>query len=100
MILEAPAVSVPLRLALLPTATLPKFRAGGATANCAVPTPVPASDTVEGSAAPATTIDKLPVAAPADLGAKAMVIVEDTPGISTIGRADVLAVKLEPAAVT
>jgi hypothetical protein len=55
---------------------------------------------VEGSAAPATTIDKLPVAAPADLGEKVMVIVEDAPGASTIGSADVLAVKLEPAAVT
>ena len=87
-------------MALLPTATLPKLRADGATANCAAPTPLPDSETVEGSAAPATTIDKLPVVAPADLGAKPMVTVEEAPGVSTIGRAEVLAVKLEPAAMT
>jgi hypothetical protein len=72
----------------------------GETANCAAPTPEPVSDTVAGSGAPTTVTDKLPVSAPEVVGANVMVIVEDCPGVSTIGNEGVLVLKAEPVVVT
>ena len=97
---EDPAVSVPLKTPLLPTARLPKESVAGETASCALPTPVPDSATCTGVASPVTVIDKVPVITPADLGANVIVADDVCPGASVMGSGAVLTANPEPVAVT
>jgi hypothetical protein len=71
---EAPlAVRLPLSAELDPTATLPKLRLVGYTANWPAAVPVPVSAIVSGELDAFDTTDRLPLAAPALVGAKVAV---------------------------
>ena len=71
---EAPlAVRLPLSAELDPTATLPKLRLVGDTANWPAAVPVPESAIVSGELDAFDTTDRLPLAAPALVGAKVAV---------------------------
>ena len=68
---EAPlAVRLPLSAELDPTATLPKLRLVGDMANWPAAVPVPESAIVSGELDAFDTTDRLPLAAPALVGAK------------------------------
>jgi len=71
---EAPlAVRLPLSAELDPTATLPKLRLVGDMANWPAAVPVPESAIVSGELDAFDTTDRLPLAAPALVGAKVAV---------------------------
>lgn len=64
------AVRLPFRDALDPTVTLPKLRLVGDTANVPAAVPVPERLIVSGEFEAFETTDRLPLAAPAAVGAK------------------------------
>jgi len=67
------AVRLPLSAELVPTVTLPKLRLVGDTANCPAAVPVPESAMFSGEFDAFDTTDRLPLAAPALVGAKVAV---------------------------
>ena len=67
------AVTLPLSVDPLPTATLPKLRLVGDTVSCAADVPVPESATLSVAFDALETIARLPVAAPAAVGENVVV---------------------------
>lgn len=86
--LELPVfVIVTLREAVLPTFTFPKLTLVGFTARLKPgATPAPLSATAEGGFEASLTRDRLPVAAPADLGLNCTLKVEALPALNVRGR--------------
>jgi hypothetical protein len=71
---DAPlAVRLPLSAEFDPTATLPKLRLLGDTANCPAAVPVPESAILSGEFGAFDTTDRVPVAAPVPAGVKVAV---------------------------
>jgi hypothetical protein len=87
VILDGPAVSDPVCVALFPTITFPKFIAAGDTTSwpAARPSPLNGTDTFELAASLVT--ERFPVAAPPDLGAKVTSNVMLCPGATETGNA-------------
>jgi hypothetical protein len=79
------AVRLPVRDELAPTTTLPKLRLVGETANWPGAVPVPDSAMLSGEFVALETIDKVPLAAAALVGAKITVNVTLWPAVSVVG---------------
>ena len=93
--LEPPElVSVPDRLLLLPTCTVPKLRLAGLAAMVPAETPVPDSETLSVGFDPLLAIMMPPFAGPLDCGAKAAVKLVLWPEARVMGR--VIPVRLKP----
>jgi len=97
IVTEAPlAVRLPLREELDPTVTLPKLRLVGDTANVPAAVPVPESATLSVELDAFDTTDRLPLAAPALVGAKVAVNVTLWFAVSVRGKVNPLTEKTAP----
>ena len=94
--LEEPALRVPFKLWLLPTATLEKFKLAGLTASCPEPSPVPASATVTVEFVAVQATDRSPFAVPADEGWKLILRVTLWPAVRVSGSVTLLALNPVP----
>ena len=94
------AFSVPVRLALDPTVTLPKFSVAGVTDNCPAAVPVPDRGTDKFGFDPLDTTAMLPLTAPAEVGAKVALKVKLCPGVKVSGGLIPLTLKPLPVTVT
>jgi hypothetical protein len=87
IVTDAPlAIRLPPSAELDPTATLPKLRLVGDTANCPADVPVPERAIFSGEFDAFETTAKVPLAAPAPVGAKVAVKVTLCPPLSVIGK--------------
>lgn len=86
VMLEPLAVSVPVRLLLCPTITLPKFRVAGLTASWPVTVAVPASEMVSVALEASDITEIVPVAPPPVVGANATPKVKLCPALRVMGR--------------
>jgi hypothetical protein len=92
------ALSEALRLLLVPTTTLPKLKVPGETLNCPAAVPEPASAMVKFGFGASETTEMLPLADPAEVGAKATPKVKLCLGDKAIGKLS--PVTLNPLPVT
>ncbi len=90
------ALRLPLKGELDPTGTLPKLKAGGETESCPGVVAVPESPMVSGEFEASDTTDKLPLAAPALVGANVAVKVTLPPAVSAVGKVRLVSEKAEP----
>ena len=97
--LEPIALSVAGRLALVPTATLPKFRAVGVTFNWPAGVPLPDSEIASGELEASETTEMLPLALPVEVGANAALNVKLCPKAKVRGRLNALTLNPEPLTV-
>ncbi len=94
---DAPlAVRLPLSAELVPSTTLPKLRLVGDTANVPAALPVPESAILSGEFDAFDTTDRLPLAAPALVGAKVAVNVTLWLALSVRGKLNPLTEKTAP----
>ena len=94
---DAPlVVRLPLSDELDPTATLPKLRLAGDTANWPAAVPVPESAILSGELDAFDTTDRLPLAAPAPVGVKVAVKVTLPFAVRVTGRVKPLTEKDAP----
>ncbi len=94
------ALRVAVKLALLPTTTLPKFKVAGLTPNCPRAVPEPATAIARGELDAFETTEMFPLALPADTGAKAALNVKLCPGARVSGRPSPLTLNPEPLTLT
>ena len=98
--LELPElVSVPVKLALLPTCTVPKVRLAGLAATVPAETPVPESEMLSVGFEPLSASVMPPFTKPLDCGANVTLNAVLCPGESVRGRVNPLRLKPLPAAV-
>ncbi len=97
--LDPLALSVAIKLLLVPTTTLPKFGVVGLTANWPVPVPVPDKAIVRVEFEAFEITERFPLALPLDFGAKVTLNVMLCPPDRLKGRFRPLKLKAAPVAV-
>ena len=98
--LEPVALSVPVKLALAPTTTLPKFRVVGVRFNCPAAIPVPDKKIVMGELEASEITEMLALLVPVKVGAKTISKVKLCPGVKVRDGFNPLTANPEPLTVT